>query len=175
MKQLLVFMIILYLAVVLTSCTHKPSFTSISGTVNVTKSNIKSPFGNAIISINGSQTYTGEDGTYGIGNLENGVSTVEVFIDFKDINPDLYSQKYNGSKVRIWSRKVNLRAGNNLLNIFVEPLAVILRLVEDETEKWQLAFYTSPPDGKEITGGVITDPNGKKHAMARLDAHNGGT
>ena len=55
-----------------------------------------------------------------------------------------------------------LSPGDNIVNISVKPMATVLKY---DTFKWQLAFYATPPFGKNITRGIITDPNWTTYEM----------
>lgn len=179
MKKTFIFFNLFFLIITLVACGRNDSKytslsenTSVSGIVKVVKGDYESPLNDTVISINNKQTKTSENGGYSISNLKEGEAIINLFIDSegKGLNSDTKiltqshtnSQQKENSQILIWSKKINLDSGDNLVNIDVSPLGEVLRF---DQSKWQLAFYASPPREKESIKGLIIDPNGKEYDM----------
>ena len=168
MKKIFIFLNIFFLIIILAACGNNISeYASISGTTEVVKSGYSIPLKNAIVSIDNNQTKTSENGSFNISGLQKGEAVVNVYIDSyeQEVNSTqsyISPQQVEDSQILVWSNKINLDSGDNLIDISVSPLGEVLRYAQSG---WQLAFYANPPLGKNIVKGTITAPNGVKYDM----------
>lgn len=150
--------------------TPSPTTRVVRGVVTVAKGAESGPAGGVVVSLAGRSAVTSSQGAFQITGIAPGTYRAEVSVPSSSSALSSVSIKAgSASSVRVWSGMVNVSSsGDTVLNITVNPFAIVLRLGWGaDRSTWQLAFYASPPVDKSIVQGSVTTPNGEVHQMTQ--------